>query len=117
MSDVQWVPEDWERGLAVVAHPDDLDHGAASAIARWTDQGKWVGYVLATAGEAGIDGIRPDIAGPLVYRPAVLILCNYAERWGFGELNFADHRAVGLAAVSGAAAGVEYAVPFEVIVL
>ncbi len=47
------VPEDWSRALAVVAHPDDLEYGAASAIARWTDQGKWVGYVLATSGEAG----------------------------------------------------------------
>jgi LmbE family N-acetylglucosaminyl deacetylase len=54
------VPEDWSRALAVVAHPDDLEYGAASAIARWTDQGKWVGYVLATSGEAGIDALPPD---------------------------------------------------------
>jgi LmbE family N-acetylglucosaminyl deacetylase len=54
------VPEDWTRALAVVAHPDDLEYGAAAAIARWTDQGKWVGYVLATSGEAGIDAIPPD---------------------------------------------------------
>ena len=48
------LPEDWERAIAVVAHPDDLEYGAASAIARWTDQGKDVRYVLATRGEAGI---------------------------------------------------------------
>ena len=54
------APEDWSRALAVVAHPDDLEYGAASAIARWTDQGKWVGYVLATSGEAGIDALAPD---------------------------------------------------------
>lgn len=54
------VPEDWSRALAVVAHPDDLEYGAAAAIARWTEQGKWVGYVLATSGEAGIDGMAPD---------------------------------------------------------
>lgn len=54
------VPEDWSRALAVVAHPDDLEYGTASAIARWTDQGKWVGYVLATSGEAGIDALPPD---------------------------------------------------------
>jgi LmbE family N-acetylglucosaminyl deacetylase len=58
-------PEDWSRALAVVAHPDDLEYGAASAIARWTDQGKWVGYVLATSGEAGIAGVAPAQAGPL----------------------------------------------------
>ncbi len=54
------VPEDWDRALAVVAHPDDLEYGAASAIARWTRQGKWIGYVLVTAGEVGIDGLAPD---------------------------------------------------------
>jgi LmbE family N-acetylglucosaminyl deacetylase len=54
------VPEDWSRALAIVAHPDDLEYGAAAAIARWTGQGKWVGYVLATSGEAGIDGLAPD---------------------------------------------------------
>jgi len=59
------VPEDWSRALAVVAHPDDLEYGAAAAIARWTDQGKWVGYVLATSGEAGIDAIAPDEAARL----------------------------------------------------
>jgi len=59
------VPEDWSRALAVVAHPDDLEYGAASAIARWTDQGKWVGYVLATSGEAGIDAVAPDEAARL----------------------------------------------------
>jgi LmbE family N-acetylglucosaminyl deacetylase len=58
-------PEDWNRALAVVAHPDDLEYGAAAAIARWTAAGKWVGYVLATRGEAGIDGLHPDEAGPL----------------------------------------------------
>ncbi|NLA34363.1 MAG: PIG-L family deacetylase [Actinobacteria bacterium] len=54
------VPEDWQRALAVVAHPDDLEYGAASAIARWTDQGKEVVYVLVTSGEAGIDSMAPD---------------------------------------------------------
>jgi LmbE family N-acetylglucosaminyl deacetylase len=53
------LEEDWERGLAVVAHPDDLEYGAASAIARWTSQGKQIAYVLVTSGEAGIDGLDP----------------------------------------------------------
>jgi LmbE family N-acetylglucosaminyl deacetylase len=54
------VPEDWTRALAVVAHPDDLEYGAASAVARWTDQGKTVTYCLVTSGEAGIDAMAPD---------------------------------------------------------
>jgi LmbE family N-acetylglucosaminyl deacetylase len=53
------------RVLAVVAHPDDLEYGAAAAVALWTQQGHDVAYVLATRGEAGIDGMAPEVAGPL----------------------------------------------------
>ena len=53
------VPEDWTRCLAIVAHPDDLEFGASCALARWTGQGKTVVEVLATRGEAGIDGMEP----------------------------------------------------------
>ena len=59
------VSEDWVRAVAVVAHPDDLEYGAASAVARWTSQGKEVSYVLATSGEAGMAGMAPDEAGAL----------------------------------------------------
>ena len=38
------VPEDWDRALAIVAHPDDMEYGAAAAVARWTAQGKTVVY-------------------------------------------------------------------------
>src|SRR5699024_2305126 len=62
---LQALDEDWSLALAVVAHPDDLEYGAAAAIARWTAQGKRVVYCLATSGEAGIDGIEPERAGPL----------------------------------------------------
>ncbi|TYC08184.1 PIG-L family deacetylase [Actinomadura syzygii] len=54
------VPEDWERALAVVAHPDDLEYGGSTAVAKWTAQGKTVTQVLATRGEAGIDSMDPD---------------------------------------------------------
>ncbi|MBL8777593.1 MAG: PIG-L family deacetylase [Acidimicrobiales bacterium] len=59
------MPEDWDRALAVVAHPDDMEYGAAAAVARWTGQGKWVGYVLVSDGEAGIQAMAPAEAGPL----------------------------------------------------
>ncbi|WP_034273554.1 PIG-L deacetylase family protein [Haloechinothrix halophila] len=59
------IEEDWSTALAIVAHPDDLEYGAAAAIARWTAQGKRVAYCLATSGEAGIDGTPPEKAGPL----------------------------------------------------
>ena len=51
--------EDWQHGLAIVAHPDDLEFGAAAAIARWTGQGKQIVYCLVTSGEAGIDAMAP----------------------------------------------------------
>jgi len=45
-----------------VAHPDDLEFGAAAAIARWTGQGKHIVYCLVTSGEAGIDTMAPEQA-------------------------------------------------------
>jgi LmbE family N-acetylglucosaminyl deacetylase len=65
MAPVGPMPEDWKRAVAVVAHPDDLEYGTASAVARWTRQGKEIAYVMVTSGEAGIDGMAPEVAGPL----------------------------------------------------
>jgi LmbE family N-acetylglucosaminyl deacetylase len=62
---LQPMPEDWQRGLAVVAHPDDMEYGAAAAVARWTAQGKWIGYVLVTDGEAGVADLPPQHVGPI----------------------------------------------------
>jgi len=65
MPELEHLSEDWDRALAVVAHPDDMEYGAAAAVARWTAQGKWVGYVLVTDGEAGIEAMAPEEARPL----------------------------------------------------
>jgi LmbE family N-acetylglucosaminyl deacetylase len=46
--------------LAIAAHPDDLEYGAAAAVAVWTDAGHHVAYTLVTSGEAGIDGMAPE---------------------------------------------------------
>jgi len=59
------LPEDFERALCVVAHPDDMEYGAAALVSKWTTQGKTVSYLLATRGEAGINGMSPGEAGPL----------------------------------------------------
>lgn len=48
-----------QRALAIVAHPDDLEYGAAALVARWTRAGAEVVYLLVTRGEAGIDGLPP----------------------------------------------------------
>lgn len=59
------VEESWTTGLALVAHPDDLEYGTAAAVARWTAQGKHIAYCLATSGEAGIDGLTPEVCAPV----------------------------------------------------
>nr|WP_207782413.1 PIG-L deacetylase family protein [Phytoactinopolyspora limicola] len=57
--------EDWDRALFIAPHPDDIEYGGAAAVARWTRQGKSVIYTMVTSGEAGIDAIPPEEAGPL----------------------------------------------------
>jgi LmbE family N-acetylglucosaminyl deacetylase len=141
---LEHVPEDWERALAIVAHPDDLEYGASSAVARWTAAGKQVVYVLASRGEAGIgawppvrtapvreaeeresarlvgvetvefldyrDGmieyglpLRRDLARAIRrHRPEAIITIHFGLAWAGGDLNQADHRAVGLAACDAA---------------
>lgn len=81
------MPEDWQRALAIVAHPDDLEYGASSAVARWADEGRSVVYVLASRGEAGIDGMAPDEAGPLREREQLAA----AAVVGVRAVEFLDH--------------------------
>ncbi len=85
---MQPMPEDWATAVAVVAHPDDLEYGAASAVARWTRQGKQVSYLLVTRGEAGIAGMSPDLTGPLrveeEQRSAAVV--------GVSDVRFLEHR-------------------------
>ena len=61
-------PDGWERALVIAAHPDDIEWGAAAAVAAWTAAGKEVVYVLVTSGEAGIDTMDPE--GATVTRQA-----------------------------------------------
>src|SRR5262245_60939515 len=87
MSLLPALPENWDRCLAVAAHPDDIEYGAASAVARWTDQGKQVAYLLVTRGEAGIDGMPPAQAGPL----RELEERAGAAKVGVSQVEFLDH--------------------------
>ncbi|MEV8565265.1 PIG-L deacetylase family protein [Streptomyces sp. NPDC051322] len=82
------MPADWQRALAVVAHPDDLEYGCAAAVATWTDEGREVAYVLATRGEAGIDTIAPAECGPLREREQRAS----AAVVGVNTVEFLDHR-------------------------
>jgi LmbE family N-acetylglucosaminyl deacetylase len=82
------MPDDWQRALVVAAHPDDIEYGMAAAVAAWTAAGKEVHYLLATRGEAGMAGLRPEEAGPLreeeERRSAAVV--------GVSEVEFLDHR-------------------------
>jgi LmbE family N-acetylglucosaminyl deacetylase len=82
------LPEDWESALAVEAHPDDLEYGVSGAVARWTAMGKQVAYVLATRGEAGIDSMDPEEAGPLREEEER----RSARVVGVDTVEFLDHR-------------------------
>jgi LmbE family N-acetylglucosaminyl deacetylase len=81
------LPEDWNRALAVVAHPDDMEYGAASAVAHWTAQGKDVAYLMVTRGEAGISDMAPAEVGPI--RGAEQRAS--CDRVGVATLEFLDH--------------------------
>ena len=54
----------FETVLCVAAHPDDLEYGTAAAVDKWVRAGKTVTYLLVTRGEAGIDTMPPEQAGP-----------------------------------------------------
>ncbi|HMT32378.1 MAG TPA: PIG-L family deacetylase [Dermatophilaceae bacterium] len=82
------IPEQLERVLVVVAHPDDIEYGTAAAVDVWTSAGVTVTYLLATRGEAGIDGIPPEQAAPLRAQEEV----NGALRVGVEVVEFLDHQ-------------------------
>lgn len=81
------LSEDWGRALAVVAHPDDLEFGTSSAVARWTSQGKQVAYLIVTKGEAGIDSLPPGKTGPIRVEEER----NSARTVGVHAVEFLDH--------------------------
>jgi LmbE family N-acetylglucosaminyl deacetylase len=82
------MPDDWQRALVVAAHPDDIEYGIAAAVSAWTAAGKEVHYLLATRGEAGMAGVRPEEAAPLreeeERRSAAVV--------GVTDVEFLDHR-------------------------
>ncbi|MGW3930488.1 PIG-L deacetylase family protein [Streptomyces microflavus] len=82
------LPADWSRALAVVAHPDDLEYGAAAAVADWTDGGREVVYLLASRGEAGIDTLPPEECAPVREREQRAS----AAVVGVRTVEFLDHR-------------------------
>jgi LmbE family N-acetylglucosaminyl deacetylase len=87
MDQLEPMPTDWTRALAIAAHPDDLEYGAAGAVAAWVSAGKDVRYLLVTRGEAGIDGIPPAQCRALRETEQR----NGAAKVGVGVVEFLDH--------------------------
>jgi len=48
--------------MVVTAHPDDAEFGAAGTVARWTEEGKQVVYVVCTDGDKGTSdrSLKPE---------------------------------------------------------
>lgn len=57
---------DAERVLAVFAHPDDIDFGAAGTVASWVAAGIDVTYLLVTRGDSGGFDATPRDQMPLL---------------------------------------------------
>jgi LmbE family N-acetylglucosaminyl deacetylase len=81
------MPEDWDRALAIAAHPDDLEYGAGGALVRWADAGRELHSLYVTSGEAGIEGMPPAVAGPTRQEEQR----RSAARVGIASTEFLDH--------------------------
>ena len=48
--------------LVVTPHPDDAEYGVAGTVARWTNEGRTVGYVVCTNGDKGTSDreVKPE---------------------------------------------------------
>jgi len=82
------LPEDaFRRVLCVVAHPDDVEYGASSAVAAWTAAGIEVTYLLLTSGEAGMDSMAPEQTAPLRRREQI----EGSLAVGVSQVDFLDY--------------------------
>jgi LmbE family N-acetylglucosaminyl deacetylase len=75
------------RVLCVVAHPDDVEYGASSAVAAWTAAGIDVAYLLLTRGEAGMDASPPDATAPLRMQEQIA----GSREVGVSQVDFLDY--------------------------
>jgi LmbE family N-acetylglucosaminyl deacetylase len=79
--------EAFRRVLCVVAHPDDVEYGASSAVAAWTARGLEVAYLLLTRGEAGMDGSPPQQTAGLRTQEQIA----GAQAVGVSQVDFLDY--------------------------
>lgn len=83
------MPQLWEpvrpfsRALVVIAHPDDAEFGAAGTIARWTEMGTDVRYLVITDGASGS-------ADPAMTRERLAEIREREQREACKELGVSD---------------------------
>ncbi|MBW1752441.1 MAG: PIG-L family deacetylase [Deltaproteobacteria bacterium] len=53
--------------MVIAAHPDDAEFGVAGTVARWTQEGRQVVYVVCTSGEKGTSdrSMKPELLAPI----------------------------------------------------
>ena len=54
--------EGYQRGMVVIAHPDDAEYGCAGTVARWCKEGMSVVYVICTDGSKGSADPNLDVS-------------------------------------------------------
>ncbi len=81
------LPDEFERVLCVVAHPDDIEYGSSAAVASWTDRGVEVAYLLLTRGEAGMDASPPERTAELRVEEQIA----GSRAVGVSRVDFLDH--------------------------
>lgn len=87
-------PADWRSALVLVPHPDDPEYGVGAAVAKWTAAGRTVRYTLACRGEAGIEGVSAERAGPIreaeQRRSAMIVGVGAVDFWDFPDGDIRD---------------------------
>lgn len=79
-----WQPvRPFSRALAIIAHPDDAEFGAAGTVARWVELGTEVRYVVVTDGASGS-------ADPTMTRDRLVGIRQAEQRAAAKELGVTD---------------------------
>lgn len=78
------------RILVIVAHPDDIEFGAAGSVIRWTDAGAEVVYCIVTDGAAGSN--EPGINYKELIRRRQQEQLIAAEIAGVQDVRFLDYQ-------------------------
>lgn len=80
--------------MVVTPHPDDAEYGVAGTVARWTNEGKRVIYVVCTNGDKGSSD--PNMTGEKIAKVRKKEQMAAADVLGVSEVIFLGHPDQGL---------------------